>query len=49
MQFPQGMQMPSNMENMGSTQAFNIEQLLSLGSSVVVLLIGLFVVVKWKR
>ena len=46
MQFPQGMQMPSNMAN---AQTFNMEQTILLGSSVVVLLVGLLIAMKWKR
>ncbi len=46
MQFPQGMQMPSNMAN---AQTFNMEQIILLGASVVVLFMGLIVVAKWKR
>ena len=46
MQFPQGMQMPSSGE---STQTFNVEQIILLGSSVVVLLVGLVIAMKWKR
>ena len=44
--FPQGMQMSSNMVN---AQTFNMEQIILLGSSVVVLLVGLLIVMKWKR
>ncbi len=46
MQFPQSMQMPSNMAN---AQTFNMEQIILLGASVVVLFMGLIVVAKWKR
>ena len=49
MQFPEGMQMPNGAGTVGNMQTFNIEQIVLLGASVVVLLIGLVVATKWKR
>lgn len=45
-QFPDGMQVPSDTGNVG---AFRMEQIILLGGSVIILLLGLLIAAKWKR
>ena len=45
-QFPDGMQVPSDTGNVGD---FRMEQIILLGGSVIILLLGLLIAAKWKR